>query len=151
MQEFEKVVNDNGIYGLPAMAVRGKVVFPGVYTTIEVGRLKSLTAINVSLKTNKLIFLVAQKEIKVENPTVSDLYEVGTVCKVGNLSKIGQENFRVTVEGLFRARITAVADEKEFLCFNLEKLEEDFSTDAETEAYFRTVKDIFKDTVSNDS
>ncbi len=148
MQEFKNELNDNGIYGLPAMAVRGKVVFPGVYATIEVGRLKSLTAINVSLKTNKLIFLVAQKDIKVENPSLNDLYEVGTVCKVGNLSKIGQENFRVTVEGLFRARITAISDEKEFLCFNLEKIEEDFSSDVETEAYFRTVKELFKDTVT---
>lgn len=147
MQELENL-QENVIYGLPSMAVRGKVVFPGVYTTIEVGRIKSLTAINEAIKTNKILFLVTQKDVKTAMPEVSDLYEVGTVCKVGNLSKVAQENFRVTIEGLFRARIVASADEKEFFRFNVEKIEEDFSTDVTTEAYLRSLKDTFKETVS---
>ncbi|MBR6737023.1 MAG: endopeptidase La [Clostridia bacterium] len=147
MQEIQEL-QSSVIFGVPAMAVRGKVVFPNVITTVEVGRLKSLTAINVSIKTSKLIFLVAQKDIKVESPTSSDLYEVGTVCRVGNLAKVGQENFRVTVEGLYRAKITGVSSESEYLCFNVEKIDDSYEQSTELEAYFRTAKDLFKETVS---
>ena len=136
------------VFGMPAVAVRGKVVFPNVYTTIEVGRVKSLAAVNASIKGDRLIFLVCQKDVKVDSPTASDLYEVGTVCKVGNLAKVGNENFRLTVEGLYRAKVTAVDEGGDYFSINVEKLEGDLSVDVETEAYFRASKELFKETSS---
>ncbi|MBQ3235880.1 MAG: endopeptidase La [Clostridia bacterium] len=131
---------------MPSMAVRGKVVFPNVYTTIDVGRVKSLAAVNASIKGDRLIFLVCQKDVKVDSPTPADLYEVGTVCKVGNLSKVGNENFRLAVEGLYRAKITATNDNGDYFSFNVEKIDGDLSVDVETEAYFRSAKELFRET-----
>ena len=150
--EQQSTFNQNtvpmSILAMPSMAVRGKVVFPNVYTTIDVGRVKSLAAVNASMKADKLIFLVCQKDVKVDSPKTSDLYEVGTVCRVGNLSKVGNENFRLAVEGLYRARITATNDNGEYLSFNIEKIEGDTGLDVEGEAYFRSSKELFKETAS---
>ncbi|MBR3804072.1 MAG: endopeptidase La [Clostridia bacterium] len=141
--------NENVVFGIPSMAVRGKVVFPGVYTTIDVGRVKSLAAVQAAMKgENKLIFLVCQKDVKVDSPAVSDLYEVGTVCRVGNLSKVGNENFRLAVEGLFRAKIVKEGACGDYFTFNVEKIVGDVTVDAEVEAYFRNSKELFKETIS---
>jgi hypothetical protein len=123
--EQEKIIEtqpvQHGVFGMPGVAVRGKVIFPNVITSIDVGRLKSLAAVNASIKGDRLIFLVCQKDIKVDNPTIHDLYEVGVVCKVGNLAKVANENFRLTIEGLYRAKITNALDSGDFLTFNVEK------------------------------
>ncbi len=140
-QDSQKVES----FGMPSMAVRGKVIFPNVYTTIEVGRVKSLASINASMKKDKLIFLTCQKDVKIDSPTVDDLYEVGTVCRVGNLSKVGNENFRLAVQGLYRAKITAVADNNDYFSFNLEKIDGSNELDVLADAYFRNVKELFKE------
>ena len=151
MEEIIKQQSNNGEinhFGIPTVAVRGKVIFPNVYTTIDVGRVKSLSAVNASIKGDRIIFLVTQKDVRVDSPTVSDLYEVGTVCKVGNLAKIATENFRLTVEGLYRARVISGSDNGDFFTFNVEKIEDDSDFSIETEAYFRRSKDLFRETSS---
>ncbi|MBR2322491.1 MAG: endopeptidase La [Clostridia bacterium] len=135
-------------FGIPTVAVRGKVIFPGVYTTIDVGRVKSLSAVNASIKGDRTIFLVTQKDVRVDSPKVSDLYSVGVVCKVGNLAKIATENFRLTVESLYRARVISGSDNGDFLTFNVEKIEEINDFSPETEAYFRRSKELFRETSS---
>ena len=149
MEEIIKQQLNNGEishFGIPTVAVRGKVIFPGVYTTIDVGRVKSLAAVNASIKGDKIIFLVTQKDVKVDSPTVNDLYQVGTVCKVGNLAKIATENFRLTVEGLYRARVISGSDNGDFFTFNVEKIEEESDFTPQTEAYFRRSKELFRET-----
>ncbi len=151
MEEIIKQQSNNGEishFGIPTVAVRGKVIFPGVYTTIDVGRVKSLSAVNASIKGDRIIFLVTQKDVKVDSPTVSDLYQVGTVCKVGNLAKIATENFRLTVEGLYRAKVVSAGDNGDFFTFNVEKIEEESDFTPQTEAYFRRAKDMFRETSS---
>lgn len=135
-------------FGMPAMAVRGKVIFPNVLTTIDVGRVRSLAAVNASMKQDKLIFLTCQKDVKIDSPVASDLYEVGTVCRVGNLSKVGNENFRLAVEGLYRAKITAVSDNKDYFSFNVEKIIGNNELDVLGDAYFRNAKELFRETSS---
>ena len=147
---MNKQLNNGEIshFGIPTVAVRGKVIFPNVYTTIDVGRVKSLAAVNASIKGDKIIFLVTQKDVKVDSPTVNDLYQVGTVCKVGNLAKIATENFRLTVEGLYRARVISGSDNGDFFTFNVEKIEEESDFTPEVEAYFRRSKELFRETAS---
>lgn len=135
------------IYGMPSMALRGKTVFPNVYTSIDVGRVKSLSAVNASVKGEKLLFVATQKNVAVENPSLSDLYTVGTVCKVGNLTKISGENFRVVVEGLFRAEIVSGDETGDFFVCNLKKLVEVNGDEVETEGLFRAVKTSYQEAV----
>ncbi len=142
----QQINNEQNLYGLPTVAVRGKVIFPNVYTTIDVGRIKSLNAVNASIKGDRLIFLVTQKDVLIDSPTVNDLYTVGTVCKVGNLAKIATENFRLTVEGLYRAKVISGEDNGDFFTFNVEKFSLDAGDDVETQAYFRRSKELFKET-----
>ena len=115
--------SDNTVYGIPAIALRGKVIFPNVITAVDVGRIKSLNAVHAALNSNKLIFAVSQKVVEVDEPTVNDLFEVGTVCKVGNLTKIGNDTFKLTLEGLYRAKISKSQEGGEFFVFNVDKLD----------------------------
>lgn len=149
LKETEQETTENlRLYGVPTVAVRGKIIFPSIITSIDVGRVKSLAAVNASIKKDRIIFLVAQKDIKVDLPNPSDLYTVGTVCKVGNLSKIGNENFKLTVEGLYTARVLDVFDGGDYFTSNVEKLIDNGVIDSETEAYFRRSKEYFSEVAS---
>ena len=94
---------------------------------------------------DKIILLVTQKDVLVDTPTVNDLYGVGVVCKVGNLHKIATENFRLTVESLYRAKVINGNDNGDFFTFNVEKIEDDNDFSPEVEAYFRRSKDLFRE------
>ncbi|MEF9853713.1 MAG: LON peptidase substrate-binding domain-containing protein, partial [Hydrogenoanaerobacterium sp.] len=72
----------NELITMPMLALRGLVLFPQMVLHFEVGREKSVSALNESMKTGQQIFLVAQKDIKIDNPTVNDLYKVGVVAEV---------------------------------------------------------------------
>ena len=144
-QKNEISTSVKSVYGIPAIAVRGRVITPKVFTSIEVGRIKSLNAVNASIKGDRFIFLVTQKDVLVDSPSVSDLYSVGTVCKVGNLVKLSSENFKLTVEGLYRARVVSGEDNGDFFTFNIEKIEKDDSFNAEIDAHFRRSKELFKE------
>ncbi len=138
---------DDIIYGIPSIALRGKVLFPNVITTIDVGRIKTLSAVKVALGGDKLVFAVAQKSKEVDEPTESDLYTIGTVCRVGNLSKIGNDNFKLSLEGLYRARILTSKDDSDYFCFNVKKLETIKEDAQELEAAFRVVKESYREAI----
>ncbi len=141
--------NTNLIFGIPGIAMRGKTVFPNVITNIDVGRTASLTAINVANSKDKLIFVVSQKDQNVLEPKVSDLYTVGTVCRMGNLTMVKPtNNYRLSIEGLYTARIISTEDNKDYFCFNVEKFYPELPNDTvELEGLFRAAKTQFKETI----
>ena len=97
---------------LPVMALRNLVVFPEQTVCFEVGRPKSIKAIrNAVDSTDRLIFLVTQKDATVEDPQFSELYDVGVVAEIKQISGDGK-NFEIVVEGLYRAKITEVLKER---------------------------------------
>src|ERR1700753_104423 len=73
---------------LPLLPLRNTVLFPGVVLPITVGRDKSIKAVTDAYKADKLIGVIAQKDSSVEEPTVSDLEEIGTVAKIAKLIKM---------------------------------------------------------------
>ena len=113
---------------MPALALRGKIVFPNVYTSVDVGRLKSLNAVNVANSLDKKIFVVSQKDSSIVNPSKDDLYEVGTVCRIGNLVKVSSDNYRLTIEGLYRAKIVEDKDNRDYFSFDVQKIEDKIET-----------------------
>ncbi len=141
--------NGKIVYGIPAIAMRGKTIFPNIITNIDVGRASSLAAINVAMNKDKLIFVVSQKDQSVVDATISDLYTVGTVCRMGTLSIIKpNSSYRLSLEGLYTARIVSSEDNKDYFCFNVEKLETELPSDeAQIEALFRLAKTEFKETI----
>ena len=141
--------NSNLIFGIPAIAMRGKTVFPNVITNIDVGRTVSLNAINSAMAKDKLIFVVSQKDQNVLEPKVSDLYTVGTVCRMGNLTMVKpSNNYRLSIEGLYTAKIVSSEENKDYFRFNVEKFFPELPSDSiELEGLFRAAKAQFKETI----
>ena len=84
---------------LPMVALRGKVIFPGVITSFDVGRKISLSAIDVAANNSFDIFVAAQKDSGVDNPSSQDVYSVGVVCRIRQIVKMPGNNARVTIRG----------------------------------------------------
>ena len=91
---------------LPILALRGLAVFPDQTVHFDVGRLKSVKALEAAMKQDQHIFLVPQKRITDDDPGLEGLYSVGTVVKVKQVLKAQGENLRVLVAGLCRGRIS---------------------------------------------
>ena len=97
---------------MPAMALRGLTVFPGMSVNFDVERLISLNALNAAKDDDRKIFFVTQKDIAVEMPTHNDLYNVGVVCNIRQLLKIPGGGVKVLVEGLYRAEVVTIGMDK---------------------------------------
>ena len=93
----------NGIK-CPLLALRGLVAFPDMMLTLDVGRKKSVQALNAAMEGNTPIYLVTQKNIAVEQPQIGDLYKIGCVCKVRQVLKMPDGSVKALVQGLYRAR-----------------------------------------------
>lgn len=96
---------ENRISTLPTVALRGLVCFPETVIHFDVGRLKSVAALNAAMENDQLIFLVTQKDVAMDDPQPSDLYRMGVVAHVRQIVKLPHDNFRIIVEGEYRATI----------------------------------------------
>ena len=79
------MAEESRIMTLPALALRGVSVFPGTSLNFDVERPISIAALNAAMGTDRMIFLVAQKDMEVDAPRPDDLYTVGTVCRLGQI------------------------------------------------------------------
>ena len=137
---IENTITSPEVLTLPMIALRGKVILPNVYTSFDVGRIKSLAAVNAAVDSeNPLVFVSAQKDAKVENPSLKDVFEIGTVCRIKNVTRMPGDNIRVNVNALFAAKIVTSEDNDKYFAVTVKEIEDDF-TDTETEAYLRIVK-----------
>ncbi len=139
-KNIENAITSPEVLTLPMIALRGKVILPNVYTSFDVGRIKSLAAVNVAVDSeNPLVFVSAQKDAKVENPSLKDVFEIGTACRIKNVTRMPGDNIRVNVNALFAAKIVTSEDNDKYFAVTVKEIEGDF-TDTETEAYLRIVK-----------
>ena len=139
-KNIENAITSPEVLTLPMIALRGKVILPNVYTSFDVGRIKSLAAVNAAVDSeNPLVFVSAQKDAKVENPSLKDVFEIGTVCRIKNVTRMPGDNIRVNVNALFAAKIVTSEDNDKYFAVTVKEIEGYF-TDTETEAYLRIVK-----------
>lgn len=135
---------------LPVMALRNLVIFPEQTVCFEVGRTKSIKAIkNAVDSTDRQIFLVTQKDAMVEDPKLEELYDIGVVAEIKQISGDGK-NFEIVVEGLYRARISEVIRERVALKALIEQVPEVLadSEDLKTVATLRLLKERVEDYVN---
>ncbi len=127
---------------LPVMALKDVVLFPYVIVPLSVGREKSVKAVDQALSENRLILLVTQKDMSVENPEPEDLYEVGCVAVIMRMLKLPDGNIRILVQGVSRARIDYFTRVEPYLEARLTRLEEPElpEGDLEAEAFMRSIK-----------
>ena len=88
---------------LPVLALRGLVLFPGMMLHFDVGRPKSVAALNQAVAADQTIFLTAQQDIREDDPAPQGLYQIGCLARVRQVLKLPGETLRVLVEGLQRA------------------------------------------------
>ena len=90
---------------LPVLALRGLVVFPGCVTHFDVGRQKSVRAVDEAMRADQQIFLIAQRDVDEDDPDRRGLYEIGTVASIKQILRMPGDNMRILVEGQYRARM----------------------------------------------
>ena len=100
---------------LPTIALRGLVVFPNNLVHFEVGREKSIAAVEWAMANNSNVFLVTQKEMDTDDPSAEDLYEYGVVAEVKQVLRVSDELVKVLVEGKYRAKLTELDAGGDFL------------------------------------
>ncbi len=112
-------------YGkMPVLALRGLAIFPEQTVHFDVGRLKSALALEHAMKHDQMLMLVPQKNILEDDPELNGLYSMGTVVKVKQILKSQNENIRVLVTGLYRARIVELSQNEPFLSGTVEQVAE---------------------------
>lgn len=133
---------------LPLLPLRGLTVFPYMILHFDVGRVKSVKALEEAMINNQLIFLVAQKDAKNDSPVEEDIYNVGTISKVKQLLKLPGDTIRVLVEGIGRAEISEfIQTEPFFMAEVSEKIFTIDESDFEMEALKRKVLSTFEEYV----
>ena len=114
---------------MPVLALRGLAVFPEQTVHFDVGRVKSALALEEAMKGDQMLLLIPQKDIVDEDPGYSGLYTIGTVAKVKQILKAQNDNIRVLVTGLRRAKITEMLQTAPFLSAMVESVPEGQETD----------------------
>ncbi|MBT3673798.1 MAG: endopeptidase La [Proteobacteria bacterium] len=101
-------------YDLPLIPLRDVVIFPGVVSTLFVGRNKSINALNAAMAGEKKIILAAQKDGSIDTPSFDDLFKVATVANILQLIKLPDGTVKVLVEGAHRAQMESLESDQEF-------------------------------------
>lgn len=138
---------DAMIRKLPAVALRGVVILPGMIAHFDVSREKSIRAVEESMMDEQHIFLVAQKEAEVENPDISDVYKIGTIAEVKQVIKLQNNIVRILVEGKERAELTAFLDNPDYLYVEVIRFDDEVNEDLPEEvqqAMIRSLQETFR-------
>ena len=115
--------NTSRIMTLPTLALRGVSVFPGTVLHFDVERPMSIAALNAAIGTDRMIFLVAQRDIACDTPRADDLYTVGTICRLSQILRApGGGNVKCIVDGLYRAKLLRLTAETPALWANVRRL-----------------------------
>ncbi|WP_144461359.1 endopeptidase La [Siminovitchia fortis] len=129
---------------VPLLPLRGMLVFPTMVLHLDVGREKSVQALEQAMLTDHLIFLTTQKDTSIDEPGEDDIYRVGTLTKVKQMLKLPNGTIRVLVEGLSRAKMKDYIVKDDFAAATLELFEDETEKDVEIQALMRTMLEYFE-------
>lgn len=116
---------DTMILKMPAVALRGMVILPGMIAHFDISREKSIKAVEQCMMDTQKIFLVTQKDVEQENPDIEDLYRIGVIAEVKQVIKLQNNIVRVLVEGNERAELSSLADTEQYLLAEIMRFEEE--------------------------
>ena len=148
MSEKVTIKVERQTHHLPAIALRGLVVFPNNLVHFEVGREKSVAAIEWAMSNNSNVFLVAQKKMDTDEPVRDDLFTYGVVAEIKQVLRVSDDLVRVLVEGKYRAKMTGLDEGGKFLLAAVQPApvrgpKEEGAL--QTDAMVRTLKSVFDD------
>jgi ATP-dependent Lon protease len=128
---------------LPLLPLRNTVLFPGVVIPITVGRDKSIKAVNDAYKADKLVGVVSQKDSLVEEPTVSDLVDIGTIAKIIKLIKMPDGGTTVIIQGKKRFKIDEITSDDPYFKAKISVLaDEELKDDNDFDAMVASIKEL---------
>ncbi|MDS0525047.1 endopeptidase La [Clostridium sp. SHJSY1] len=138
---------DNKTSTLPLIPLRGLTIFPSMVLHFDVGREKSIEAVDVAMLNDEDIFLAVQKKMELDDPTSSDISNIGTICKIKQIIKMPGDTIRVLVEGKSRGKIKKYIENDKYFEVVVDKIDDGPKTgedDVELDGYFKSLKKAFK-------
>lgn len=129
---------------VPLLPLRGVLVYPTMVLHLDVGRDKSIQALEQAAMDENIIFLAMQKEMNIDDPKEDDIYSVGTVAKVKQMLKLPNGTLRVLVEGLHRAEVVEFIEEDNVVQVSIKTVTEEVEDDLEEKALMRTLLEHFE-------
>lgn len=129
---------------IPLLPLRGLLVYPSMVLHLDVGREKSVRALEQAMVDDNQILLATQEEVHIEEPSAEQIFSVGTVARVKQMLKLPNGTIRVLVEGLQRARIDEYIRQDDFFQVSITYLEEEKADENEVEALMRAVLSHFE-------
>jgi len=133
------------VYYYPLLPLRDVVVFPNVVVPLFVGRDKSIKALEYAMSHHKEIFLAAQKDAKLDNPSPKDIYSFGTLGTVLQLLKLPDGTVKALIEGKSRGKIQNYLGEREFFLVEVKKVVTKYESNLETKALVRAINSSFEE------
>lgn len=137
---------DTMIMKMPAVALRGMVILPGMVAHFDVSRAKSIKAVEEALMDEQKIFLVAQKDVEQENPDIEDLFKIGIIAEVKQVIKLQNNIVRILVEGKERAELSAFLENPDYLLAEIIRFDEEVDDglpEEAKEAMLRSIQETF--------
>ncbi len=128
---------------IAVLPLRDIVVFPNMIAPLFVGREQSVNALNSVMSGDKKIFLLSQKNSKIDNPTKDNLYTYGTVAKVIQLLKLPDGTLKVLVEGIYRAKVSKILFNKEFISASIVEVNQKSKRNANIKALQKLIIEQF--------
>lgn len=137
---------DTMIMKMPAVALRGMVILPGMVAHFDVSRAKSIKAVEEAMMDEQKIFLVAQKDVEQENPDIEDLFKIGIIAEVKQVIKLQNNIVRILVEGKERAELSAFLENPDYLLAEIIRFDgevDDGLPEEAKEAMLRSIQETF--------
>ena len=137
---------DTMIMKMPAVALRGMVILPGMVAHFDVSRAKSIKAVEEAMMDEQKIFLVAQKDVEQENPDIEDLFKIGIIAEVKQVIKLQNNIVRILVEGKERAELSVFLENPDYLLAEIIRFDEEVDDglpEEAKEAMLRSIQETF--------
>ncbi len=136
---------------MPMIPLRGISILPNTVQHFDIGRPKSIAALEAAMEDDSMIFLTSQKDAEIEDPKEGEYYDIGVICKVKQMLKLPGDAIRLLVSGVSRGRIDSIVAEEPFVQVvieDLSKYEDEFEVDMEAEALKRVLLEAFEELVT---
>jgi ATP-dependent Lon protease len=134
----------SGVNEIPVLALRDVVVYPQMVIPLFVGREKSIRCLDIAMENDKQVFLVAQKDAAVDDPTADDVYRAGTIATILQMLKLPDGTVKVLVEGARRARISDFVETQEYFTADIEYLDVETVSEDDCEVLVRSAISQFE-------
>ena len=143
-------MDNDTLMTLPAVALRGMTILPGMIAHFDISRSRSMKAVEYAMMEDQQIFLVTQRDVNDENPGIEELYKIGVIAEIKQVIKLQNNIVRLLVEGRKRAELYAFTDRKDYLeaeviCFGEAEAEAEFLSDQAREAMAVSIQEAFSD------